>query len=97
MKRNTTGTVLTLAAVAMAILALTTTLVLFALVVALPSTASADLLVYEPFDYPPDAILTGNGGSPATPLLGIALKSSLREFSSGCIRRLEFAGEILTP
>lgn len=44
----------------------TTLLLLFALVVALPSTASADLLVYEPFDYPPDAILTGNGGALGT-------------------------------
>ena len=39
---------------------------IFALVVALPSTASADLLLYEPFDYPPDAILTGNGGALGT-------------------------------
>ncbi len=43
-----------------------TILLFFALAVVLPGAASADLLVYEPFDYEPDAILTGNGGALGT-------------------------------
>jgi len=39
---------------------------LFALAVVLPGAASAELLVYEPFDYEADDILTGNGGAPGT-------------------------------
>jgi len=53
MKNRRDKTVLALAAVAMAILALTAT------------SANAALLVYEPFDYP-DAALNGNGGALGT-------------------------------
>jgi len=52
--RNRTKVVLTLAAVAMASLVLTA------------GSASAGLLVYEPFDYTPDEILTGKGGALGT-------------------------------
>ncbi len=54
MKRNPTMTVLTLAAVAMAALALTAT------------SAFADLLVYEPFAYADGSTLTGQGGALGT-------------------------------
>jgi len=53
MKRNRTKAVLTVAVVAMATLLLTAT------------SANADLLVYEPFDYP-DGLLNGQGGALGT-------------------------------
>ncbi len=46
-----------------------TLLLLFALVVALPSTASADLLVHEPFDYA-EGWLTTEAGGPQGGALG---------------------------
>ncbi len=52
-----------------------TLLFLFAFVFTLPSTASADLLVYEPFDYP-DGSLTGQSGALGTTGTWLSIDSS---------------------